>query len=215
MAQEMDPEKIKIYKDECWAHIHDHDLRMEEDIKKHVRRLGRDNYVNHIFHDRNEQYERRDCVVIKNVQEYGPRENLYQLVVDACGAMGGNISTMEISVVHRLGRYVRGRMRPIIVKFTRRYVKSMVMRNKFRLRHVRGWERVYIDENLTDWRSFMVTKIRQQSGVSGVSTNDGKIFFTKDSRKYVANTPQDFLSLPFSDDFYISAHIDPEYRIVE
>ena len=94
--------------------------------------------------DAQEQYERRDSVVVHNVRERGPGENLHHLAVLLCAATGGTISPLEVSVAHRLGR-ASNRPRPIIIKFTRRCVKTLLMRNKIKLRHTPGWQNVYGD----------------------------------------------------------------------
>ena len=104
--------------------------------------------LGHLDIDCQEQYERRDCVIIQNFPEYGPHEDLVRVVIDLCAVSGGRISPWEISVVHRLGRYVAGRARPIIVKFTRRCIKTSLMKNKHKLRRVEGWCNIYLDENL-------------------------------------------------------------------
>ena len=120
-------------------------------------------------------------------------------------AMGGTIFPKDISVVHRLGRFSRGQIRPVIVKFTRRDTKTKVMRYKHTLRQVRGWETVFVEENLTKWRAMIVSLISLQDGTSALHTSDGKIFFKKDNHQYVVNSPDVFLNLPFGPQFWIEA----------
>ena len=87
------------------------------------------------------------------------------------------------------------------------------MRNKYKLRHARGWETVYIEENLTVWRGHLVSKLRQQREVKKLHTNDGKVFFLKDGKNYILNDPKDFLSMPFGDTFYKEVNIAPDLRL--
>ena len=205
-------QRLEEFKASFWADKKDHDEKLDTGIQKFYRETSRDVLVNHLYMDSQEQYERRDCIIVKNLREFGPSENLSMLVIEACKAMGGNIAHFEISVAHRMGRFIPGQTRPVIVKFTRRHIKNCVMRNKYKLRHARGWETVYIEENLTVWRSHLVSKLRQQREVKKLHTNDGKIFFLKDGKNYSFNDPKDFPSMPFSDTFYKEVNISPDLK---
>jgi hypothetical protein len=71
---------------------------------------------------------------------------------------------------------------------------------------------VFVEENLTVWRSHLVAKLRQQREVNGLRTSDGKIIFRTQNKFYMLNDPEDFLRMPFSDDFYRGVDIDPALR---
>ena len=202
--------KFAEYKKQLWEEVKDYENSLEEDMKKFQLNIDRDGFQTWLYVDQQEMYERRDCIIIRNLREFGPNEDLYEIVGQMVLVMGGSIQPADISVVHRLGRFTRGQTRDVIVKFTRRRTKSMVMRHKHVLRRSRGWETVFVEENLTKWRAMLVSLIARQDSVSGLHTSDGKIFFKKNNRQYVLNSPHDFLTMPFGAQFLIDANINPD-----
>ena len=124
----------------------------------------------------------------------------------------------EISVVHRLGRQSNGHPRPIIIKFTRRVIKTLLMKHKANLRRSPGWENVFIDENLTTWRRLVVRRLKEHVDPR-VSTTDGKILFSRGGRRYELNTGKNFLDMLDSDvvppEFLEAIHIDPNLAMEE
>ena len=144
--------------------------------------------------DAQEQYEHGDSVVVHYVRERGPGESLHHLAVLLCAATGGTISPLEVSVAHRLGQ-ASNRPRPIIIKFTRRCVKTLLMHNKKKLRHTAGWHNVYVDEDLTIWRRNLVSELNKVDDLQKVMTIDGKIMFTLDKKRYEFNTGEELMKL--------------------
>ena len=189
--------------------------KVEDIVHKQLTGLHRDNVRLECELDAQEQYERRDCITVHGVREMGPRENLHAFALELCSVLGGSVTPLDISVCHRLGKQ-SNKPRPVIIKFTRRYVKTQVMRNKYKLKNLRGWEAVFIEENLTVWRRHFINELKSQSGVEKVATNDGKIRFVKDGRRYEINNGVDFLSLLDSglleDALYTNVGINPKLR---
>ena len=186
-----------------------------EAMQEQVRYIKRNILLQSLYNEENEQYERKDSIIIRNFKEWGPREDLVRITTDVCKAVGVVINAFEISVVHRFGRPTNDRPRPIIVKFTRRCVKSAVMRSKHKLQYIPDFQRVFIEENLTDFRAKLVMKLKRRPEVSRVTTIDGKVLFTFNNQRLKFNTGTDFLdNLPLGDDFLEEVNLDPELRFV-
>ena len=134
-------------------------------------------------------------MVVQGASELGPKEDLHKMSVLLCERVGMPIAPIEVSVAHRLGKYNGGKPRPVIIKFTRRCVKSCLMRNKYKLKHVQGWEGVYVEESLTGWRREFVRCLKEDKELNRVSTVDGKIIFNKGPKTYELNTGDDFINV--------------------
>ena len=183
--------------------------------------LGRENLWAKLEVDSKEQYESRDSIVIHGVREMDD-ENLHVWFLDMCRRMGGNVHWLEVSVVHRLGPPRRGNQppRPIIVKLTRRMIKSIVMRNKYKLRSIPGFERVFIEERLTDWRRDFIGRLKNHPGVTSIRTTDGRIWFSYRGKTWgPLDVADDFLKLLDEDllekDFYERVGLCYKYKNVK
>lgn len=187
--------------------------RFKEKMYQHTKTLSRNNMRLECEIDSQEQYERRDCIVVHNVRERGSGENLHHFAISLVQATGGNISPAEVSVAHRLGRPTNGKPRPVIIKFTRRCVKTVLMRHKYKLRSVRGWENVFVEESLTPWRKGVISELKKIEELTRVSTVDGKILFTKEGKRYDINSGDDFIDILDSgllpDRFFSAVGINP------
>ena len=188
-------EDLQVMREDMEKQLKAQDSVLKEKLAYYMKARGREILKLDCDIDTEQQYERRDSVIVHNVREMGPNEDLYQFATQLCAATGGRISAFEVSVVHRLGPFTRNRSRSIIIKFTRRVIKSSLMRNKHKLRHNPGWERVYIEENLTPWHGKFVHKLKQVKDVTKVITTDGKIAFNTGGKKYFVNSGSDFVSL--------------------
>ena len=104
-----------------------------------------------------EQYGRRDNIRIFGVPET-PEEDPYEKVVQVAAQTGVQIRSEDISVCHRLP--ARSGPKPLIVKFVRRQVKSMVMAGKKTLREQNS--NVYINDDLTPLRSHLAKVLRSR-----------------------------------------------------
>ena len=160
--------------------------------------MARDNLLLTCSLDAQEQYERRDTVIVHNVRERGRDEDLHQFALELCAATGGRVSPVEISVVHRLGRPRPNVNRPVIIKFTRRWCKAKLMENKHLLRKMQGWYNVYVEDGLTNWRRDFVSKPKRHDGVEKVTTKDGKIRGQSSSiarERFFLNEGKDFIDI--------------------
>lgn len=158
--------------------------------------MRRENLELKIDNDSQEQYERRDTVVVYNVTERGRNEDLHLFALQLCAATGGSgLSPLEVSTAHRLGNPNSSKCRPVIIKFTRRCTKDSLMRNKYKLKNTPGWERVFVEEGLTPWRRCFVNELKLHTGITRVLTKDGKIYFTVRDKRWELNLGADFIKL--------------------
>ena len=154
-----------------------------DELQGNVKELSKTvDYLN-VQIDKQEQYSRRNCLLLHNV---GERENedTDQLVIDTRNDnMNEKISINDIDRTHRLGpvKSEENRKRPIIVKFSRYYVKNKIFRNKKQLKG----KNFSITESLTKRRMGELTKARAEHGFKNVWTNDGKILFKNETSKKV------------------------------
>ena len=125
--------------------------------------------------DKQEQYSRRNCLLINNVGEE-ENEDTNQLMINTINQnMEEKISINVIDRTHRLGpvRKEGNKKIPIIVKFSRYYVKNKGFRNKKQLKG----KNFSITESLTKRRMGELTNARNEHGLKNVWTNDGKILY--------------------------------------
>ena len=119
-------------------------------------------------------------------------------MVDVAKDMGLTVVPQDISVSHRLPAR-GGQAKPIIAKFVRRDVKTQLMRNKKKLREHESRKNVYVNEDLTPFRSKLVRELRKDETIKSVWTIDGKIFCTQDERgkeyKRVITSPDDLFKV--------------------
>ena len=86
--------------------------------------------------DRQEQYSRRDCILIHEIAE-NKEENTDQQAIDFINEnLDIKIDEIDIDRSHRIGRYdkTKKKARPIIVKFARYNVRGRVFREKRKLK---------------------------------------------------------------------------------
>ena len=122
-------------------------------------------------------------MLLHNVGE-SENEDTDQLVINTINDnMNEKISINDIDRTHRLGpvKSEENRKRPIIVKFSRYYVKNKIFRNKKQLKG----KNFSITESLTKRRMGELTKARAEHGFKNVWTNDGKILFKNETSKKV------------------------------
>ena len=125
--------------------------------------------------DEQEQYTRRNCLLIHGVKEEN-NEDTDQLCLDTFNKdMELKVSPTDLDRSHRLGkpRSSGEKPRPIIVKFSRYNVRYSVFKNKKKLKG----NKVTITENLTKKRMDALTKAKEEHGFNNVWTIEGKIFY--------------------------------------
>ena len=123
--------------------------------------------------DQQEQYSRRNCLLIHNVPEEKD-ENTDDKVINVIQEkVGENVGIEDIDRTHRLGAYRTGKVRPIIIKFSRYHTRNRVFRKK---KNLKG-KSVSITENLTKVRMQALNDARKTHGFENVWSSDGKILF--------------------------------------
>ena len=143
--------------------------------------LKKDNESLKMLIDAQEQYSRRNCLLIHGVAET-PRENTDNLVLDIIhnqlGISEQIINKKSLDRSHRLGkiknpddRSRRNTGRPIIVKFALYNERNNVFFNKKKLKN----SNVMITENLTKIRHDILKKSLGILGKKSCWTIDGKI----------------------------------------
>ena len=90
-----------------------------------------------------EQYNRRDNLKLFGMPEDSV-ENTIEKVMSLCSHLDAKVDERDISIAHRLPT-PNGRVKPIIVKFSRRVAKIDVMRKKKKLRDEQSDIRVFED----------------------------------------------------------------------
>ena len=86
--------------------------------------------------DRQEQYSRRNCILIHGIAE-NKEENTDQQAIDFINdSLDIKINEIDIDRSHRIGRYdkAKKKARPIIVKFARYSVRGRVFQEKRKLK---------------------------------------------------------------------------------
>lgn len=126
--------------------------------------------------DRQEQYSRRNCLLIHNIPE-NKDENTDDTVIKIIGEkVGEPVCLEDLDRTHRLGPPKTNKNRPIIVKFSRYHTRNRVFKKKKQLKG----HQMSITESLTKRRMGELNDARNQHGFENVWTSDGKILF-KDS----------------------------------
>lgn len=179
--------------------------KIQQELNDHIASMGdfklnqgRENRKRHLEREQQEQYSRRDCVVVKGVPSKRG-EDTNDLICRIAYSIGVMISPGDISVSHRMGRQVGNQPRPIICKFTRRETKYTLLRNRYATRHIKDDGeghpvRIFIDENLTSMRAKVCKKLREDKTPHTVK--DGKIILNgEDSTPKVLDSPNDWENL--------------------
>ena len=126
--------------------------------------------------DKQEQYSRRHILEAENIP-YKKGENTTDVVIEIFRAMGVRVSHCDICRSHRNGRKRNG-PRPIFVKFVRHDLRDEVYNNRDNLRDIPRYSRVFINENLTKYRSDIYREVRRERDFFHW-TYDGTIYVQK------------------------------------
>ena len=125
--------------------------------------------------DRQEQYSRRNCLLIHKVAET-KGENTDQICIDLINEkLDINLTEKDIDRSHRIGmkKDDNNKSRPIILKLVRYNTRKRIFLNKKRLKGTG----VSITESLTVRKMDELKNARVEHGFENVWTVDGKIFF--------------------------------------
>ena len=119
--------------------------------------------------DRQEQYSRQNCILIRGITE-NKQENTDQQAIDFINEnLDIKIDEIDIDRFHRIGRYdkTKKKARPIIVQFPRYNVRGRVFREK---RKVKVTGKTIIGQQ---------NDARKKYGFNYVWSYDGKILYKK------------------------------------
>ncbi|KAI5644629.1 hypothetical protein NE865_03281 [Phthorimaea operculella] len=131
--------------------------------------------------DQQEMRSRRKMLLVHGVQECADQDST-SAVLDLCRTSLGlaDITPEDISRTHRLGRAVKSKPRPLLVKFTSMELRSKVWAAKTGLKG----SGVTISEFLTKKRHEVFMAARERFGISKSWTRDGTIVvLTQDGSK--------------------------------
>ena len=161
------------------------------DLERRVAHLERENASLHDENDAQEQYSRRNCLLLHGVPEAQVDTDSAVLSV-ANERLGLNLTRDCIDRSHRLGQAAQstsnGKPRPIIVKLTSYDTRRQIFGGK---RQLKG-TRLVITENLTKRRSELLQKARSVDGVVATWTIDGRIVcLVGNGRKVTVVTERD------------------------
>ena len=120
-----------------------------------------------------EQYNRRDNLKVFGMPE-DSAENTIKKVISLCSHLDAQVDERDISIAHRLPTR-NGRVKPIIVKFSRRVAKIDIMKKKKKLREEQSDIRVFDD--LTKPRTNFFNLMKTDKNLASVWTKEGVIFY--------------------------------------
>ena len=96
-------------------------------MRKHIIELTRGNenlqdsvYYNEIKINSLDQYSRHSNIEIKNIPENINQSNIEQYILKVFEAVGIKIQSYDLVAVHRIGKFVQGKCRNVIVRFINR-----------------------------------------------------------------------------------------------
>lgn len=147
--------------------------------------------------DEQEQYSRRNCLVLYGVPE-NDRENASNVIMNIMKSnLNIDVKPGDIDRCHRLGsRFGRERPRGIIVKFSNYNIRDMVYRTKKRLKG--STPKMYIMESLTAKRAKLLDDLRKKytDKLAANWTQDGRLYLlTKSDQRHVLNKLSDVKQL--------------------
>ena len=162
------------------------------ELERRVAHLERENASLHEENDAQEQYSRRNCLLLHGVPEAQTDTDNAVLSV-ANDKLGLNLTRECIDRSHHLGQSTsNGKPRPIIVKLTSYDTRRKIFGAK---RQLKG-TRLVITENLTKRRSDLLQKARLVDGVVATWTIDGRIVcLVGNGRKVTVVTERDLASV--------------------
>ena len=126
--------------------------------------------------DRQEQYSRRNCLLVHGVEEKNNEDTDQEIINIVKNDLGEEITIHDIDRTHCLGKWKLDDnvSRPIIVKFTRYNVRNRVFKTKTKLKG----KTVSITESVTKRRVVELKKAREMYGFKNVWSQGGKILFS-------------------------------------
>ncbi|KAK6178662.1 hypothetical protein SNE40_011190 [Patella caerulea] len=125
--------------------------------------------------DELEQYSRKNCIRINGIEEQN-KEDVEKKSLDVLQIVCPNVVSSDIENCHRVGKPERG-PRQIILRFNSYKSKRKIFSDM--KQHKNLPENVYINEDLTKYRSYIYSLTRKaykSKSISQCWTRDGKVF---------------------------------------
>ncbi|XP_065203925.1 uncharacterized protein LOC135834015 [Planococcus citri] len=145
-----------------------------------------------------DQYSRIDNVIISGIPEED-NEDIINVVKETANKLEVNLMDHDISIAHRL-KSTRGKIPPIIVRFTNRNKKIALIKNSKRLR----LKPIYVNEQLTPYTMSLFKSARdlkEEGLIERVWTKDGKVFIMEEENGLSKRiTTEDDLPSPTQED---------------
>ena len=131
--------------------------------------------------DRQEQYSRRNCLLIHGLPE-SKNENTDLLAMEVIETkMDIKITDNDIDRTHRIGKpKSNGKSKPVIIKFVRYNDRKKIFSSKKLLKD----SRLSITENLTAFHMKKLTSAREIFGFRNVWTVDGMIYYSENGSEH-------------------------------
>ena len=132
--------------------------------------------------DRQEQYSRRNCLLIHGIEE-NQNENTDALALEIINKkLELDMDEKDVDRTHRIGdkNKKKNKPRPIIIKFVRYNDRKKVFYNKKKLKD----SGVSITESLTKFRMDKLGKAREEHGFKHVWTVDGRICYLEQGSQH-------------------------------
>lgn len=152
--------------------------------------------------DTAEQYSRRSCLRISGIKQT-PDESTDDIVLNIARACDAKITLTDIDRSHRIPpRSPSARASQhadIIVKFVSYRSRAALFSGKSRLKKNDVYSNVYINEDLTRYRAFLLRSARKlvkDGKINSAWSYDGRIFIkNNDGSRHLINSEIDFESL--------------------
>ena len=145
-----------------------------KDLKEKVLILSNEKKDLEQIIDRQEQYSRRNCILIHGVKEEQNEDTDNVVVKLIKDNLEEDVDLTELDRSHRIGKKKsNGKARPIIVKFARYNVRRKVFYNKKKLKG----KNISITESLTKYWMEKLQEARELYDRINVWTYDGRIMF--------------------------------------
>ena len=144
------------------------------DLSSTVRGIDVDLDSVFLYGDKHEAWSRRSILLLEGLLEKRG-EDTNHIAIKLFRAMGINVSLADICRSHRNGPHLKGRHRPIYVKFVRHDIRDAVYYARDNLRQIRNYRYVFINENLTKYRSRLFREARKEKAWQSW-TYDGAIY---------------------------------------
>ena len=160
-------------------------------LKKNIQSLTDENKYLHdslydmeVHYNNLNQYTRRNNIEITNISEKITQRSLEEYVLKVMKSLDVNIVSYDLVAVHRLGKFVVGKNRNVIVRFVNRKNAFTCLRNlkKLNSSNTPEYRKLYIVENLCpSYRKIFnyLYKMKKEQKNNNVWSYNGNVFFKK------------------------------------